>query len=256
MELKMPVHRIIPFSNVEGSGNRTSIFTQGCNANCIYCHNSETIPMKSEDSKLYTVDELIDIIKANMPFIRGITVSGGEATLHHKFLTKLFKKLKEIGISSYIDTNGFFDLDAISELVDVTDKFLYDIKGVGESLDDLCFSNFLFSGSKLVENHTDKFSNSNNHFNTLKVLLSKGKVEEVRLVYVKSFYNEKKAVKMISDILKDYPHVLFKLIRVHARGLAGERATKLKGAIPTEKETDELASYAKSLGLNNIKIIY
>lgn len=37
------VNRIIPFSCVDGPGNRTAIFLQGCNFNCLYCHNPETI---------------------------------------------------------------------------------------------------------------------------------------------------------------------------------------------------------------------
>ena len=37
------VNKIIPFSSVDGPGNRTAIFLQGCNFNCQYCHNPETI---------------------------------------------------------------------------------------------------------------------------------------------------------------------------------------------------------------------
>ena len=40
---KAPVNKIIPFSNVDGPGNRTSIFFQGCPFNCLFCHNPETI---------------------------------------------------------------------------------------------------------------------------------------------------------------------------------------------------------------------
>lgn len=40
---KAPVNRIIPFSNVDGPGCRTSIFFQGCSFSCLYCHNPETI---------------------------------------------------------------------------------------------------------------------------------------------------------------------------------------------------------------------
>ncbi len=36
------VNKIIPFSSVDGPGNRTAIFLQGCNFNCKYCHNPET----------------------------------------------------------------------------------------------------------------------------------------------------------------------------------------------------------------------
>ena len=37
------VNRIINFSNVDGPHNRTAIFFQECNFNCLYCHNPETI---------------------------------------------------------------------------------------------------------------------------------------------------------------------------------------------------------------------
>ena len=37
-----PINKIIPYSAVDGPGNRTSIFLQGCNIKCAYCHNPET----------------------------------------------------------------------------------------------------------------------------------------------------------------------------------------------------------------------
>ena len=37
-----PVNKIIPFSSVDGPGNRTAVFFQGCNWECCYCHNPET----------------------------------------------------------------------------------------------------------------------------------------------------------------------------------------------------------------------
>lgn len=39
----MLINNIIPFSNVDGPGNRLVIFVQECNLNCLYCHNFETI---------------------------------------------------------------------------------------------------------------------------------------------------------------------------------------------------------------------
>lgn len=39
----MLVNKIIPFSCIDGPGNRMVIFFQGCNFKCGYCHNPETI---------------------------------------------------------------------------------------------------------------------------------------------------------------------------------------------------------------------
>lgn len=48
MMKKAPVNKIIPFSNVDGPGNRTSIFFQGCPFDCMFCHNPETIHLCSD----------------------------------------------------------------------------------------------------------------------------------------------------------------------------------------------------------------
>lgn len=42
------INKIIKFSNVDGPGNRIAIFLQGCNLNCLYCHNPETISICSQ----------------------------------------------------------------------------------------------------------------------------------------------------------------------------------------------------------------
>ena len=43
METKGIISKILPFSSVDGPGNRSIIFLQGCNFTCQYCHNPETI---------------------------------------------------------------------------------------------------------------------------------------------------------------------------------------------------------------------
>lgn len=242
----LPVHRIIPFSNVEGIGNRSSIFVQGCNANCLYCHNSETIPKKYDNIKRYNLTDLCRIIEGHIPFIRGITVSGGEPTLYHVFLIELFKEVHKLGLSCYIDTNGFFNLNKLESLVDVTDKFLFDVKAVGSDLDALCFSE-KFLTSKSLDHKSLDYTQHNNHLMNLKKLLALGKIEEVRHVYTKGFYDEKALIKLISDILKPYPDMHLRLIRVHDKGLPEERAALLKESVPSLGEFKELCSWASTL---------
>jgi len=49
------VNKIISFSGVDGPGNRTAIFLQGCNFNCSYCHNPETISLCNNCAKCVSV---------------------------------------------------------------------------------------------------------------------------------------------------------------------------------------------------------
>ncbi len=253
--LKLPVHRIIPFSNVEGIGNRTSIFVQGCNVNCLYCHNSETIPKMSEAARYFTVDELVEEIKKQIPFIRGITVSGGEPTLYHRFLTELFHRVHQLGLTCYIDSNGFFNRERIEPLIRVTDKFLFDVKGIGKALETLCFSDFLIEGSSNGRIEGGRFFTENEHIHNLKYLLSLDKVEEVRLVYITGYYDPDQVLGIIGEAMAATRQVPLKLIRVHGKGLTVDRAKMLKGHIPKKSDMEALRDLAYLKGIHQINYI-
>lgn len=245
------LHRIIPFSNVEGTGNRCSIFLQGCNINCLYCHNPETIDRNGE-SKVVSITYLIEQVKKSMPFIRGITVSGGEPTLHYQSLVPLFQECHKLGLTCYLDSNGFFDIDRIHQLIDHTDKFLFDVKGVGKGLERLCFD-YQNKDGKENDETVKEVPVMYKNLENLKRLLVLDKVEEVRLVHIKGFYDSAYTVEQIASIIKDYPHVMFKLIRVHGKGARSQ--AYMEKHMPTISEHKALCDYAKTLCPNPIIII-
>ncbi|MCB4227197.1 4Fe-4S cluster-binding domain-containing protein [Mannheimia haemolytica] len=257
-EIFVPLHRIIPFSNVEGQGNRTSIFLQGCKLNCLYCHNPETIPRYSKEAKQVSLQYLYDQVIEAVPFIRGVTISGGEPTIHHKKLVPLFEALREQGLTCYLDSSGFFDFEATEPLINVTDKFLFDLKGDGAGLQTLCFDRKNQAG-KVPEqalpnvNHI-KPENLARNLQNLAKLLPLDKVEEVRLVYLNEFYNAHHLLEKVADLLKPYPDVLLKIIRVHTKGARDE--TGLARFVPTIEQTDELAAFAKRHGIQKVITIY
>ncbi|WP_426432451.1 pyruvate formate-lyase-activating protein [Winogradskyella sp. HB-48] len=122
------------FGTHDGPGVRFVIFLQGCKLKCLYCHNPDTIAM--EGGKPYHVNELFDLILKSKSYFGkngGVTVSGGEPLLQAKALIPLFKKLKEEGIHTALDTNGRILNHFAEELMDkYTDLVMLDIKHMTE----------------------------------------------------------------------------------------------------------------------------
>ena len=135
--VKGAIHSIETFGSVDGPGIRFIVFLKGCKLRCKYCHNADTWDPNSEDMR--TPDELLDFAERYRSYWGtegGITVSGGEPLLQIDFLTELFKKAKERGINTCIDTalqpftreEPFFS--KFNELLKYTDLMLVDIKHI------------------------------------------------------------------------------------------------------------------------------
>lgn len=162
-------------SLVDGPGNRHVLFLQGCNFDCVACHNPSTIdvcddcgicvsecpldalaivksrvvfqldlcdgcdicirvcPSNSTPMALETtVAEILDRLRADAPFLSGITVTGGEPTLQLDFLVDLFGAIKSdpalSGLTTLLDTNGTLAPDRWERLAPVLDGAMVDLK--------------------------------------------------------------------------------------------------------------------------------
>ena len=165
------VASLIPFSWVDGPGNRFVIFLQGCNFNCLACHNPQTIPLNTPRANEMSVPEVLEEIRASMPYISGITVSGGEATVQHEFVVDLFKEIKKrpefSSLTTFIDSNGNAPKAVWDLLAPYTDGVMLDLK----ALDDASHIALTGSSNAVV-------------LESIKYLDSIGKLFEVRLLLV------------------------------------------------------------------------
>lgn len=125
---------VVPFSWVDGPGNRFVVFVQGCSFDCIACHNPDTIPGRSPSSRLSTVSEMVDEIRAVEPYLAGITVSGGEATTQHRFVHDLFAAVKAdpqlSRLTTFVDSNGNAVRPVWDQLLPVMDGAMIDLKAL------------------------------------------------------------------------------------------------------------------------------
>ncbi|EIP96984.1 pyruvate formate-lyase 1-activating enzyme [Opitutaceae bacterium TAV1] len=135
MSATLRIHSIETLGTHDGPGLRMIVFTQGCPMRCVYCHNPDTLDPAG--GRLVTLAELVERAIRQKPYFGargGVTVSGGEPTLHRKTLLDLFRQLHARGINTCLDTNGLFLDDDLRALYDETDTVLLDIKHI----DDTC----------------------------------------------------------------------------------------------------------------------
>ncbi|MBR3565403.1 MAG: radical SAM protein [Paludibacteraceae bacterium] len=122
------VRKIIAQSTVDGPGNRTAVFLQGCNIRCAYCHNPETQSLHDDEAKEMTAREVFEVIRKSVPFIRGITISGGECMLQTDFLEQLINLTKTEALTALIDSNGTIPFSQHRKLLDLCDGVMLDVK--------------------------------------------------------------------------------------------------------------------------------
>ena len=133
------IHSTESFGSVDGPGVRFVIFVAGCPMRCQFCHNPDTWNMQVGEERS-TEDLLAQALryKSYWKDGGGITVSGGEPLMQMDFMIELFRKAKEKGINTTIDTSGapftreepFFG--KFNELMKYTDLLLVDIKHIDD----------------------------------------------------------------------------------------------------------------------------
>ncbi len=202
--MKAPITKIIDISFVDGPGSRTAIFFQGCNLDCLYCHNPETKTfcnacdycnkkyikssvhsVGSYEAFCMGVSELVEKIKQNQDFIEGITLSGGECTLYAPFVLELLRIIKEeTALTTMLDTNALFSEEFIEPFCAVTDGFLVDLK----AFDSNTHIKLTGKDNKQILRNITKIA-------------SKKLLQEVRTVLVEGFNDTEEEILKISNFL-------------------------------------------------------
>jgi len=124
------VHSFTTGSAVDGPGVRVVAWLTGCQFRCQYCHNPDTwrlrngMPVRIERA----VDELRKYRHGLKVMQGGLTISGGEPLVQHKFALKLFSAAREMGVHTALDTNGYLGDRLSDEDLESISVVLLDIK--------------------------------------------------------------------------------------------------------------------------------
>lgn len=217
---------------------------------CIQCDHCIRICPHHSSPKVRWLEasEVWAQIEKNMPFIQGITVSGGECSLYPEFLTELFTLAGKAGLSCFLDSNGCVDFSVFPGLMAVTDNVMLDVK----AWDFQVFHRLTGGDNSVVKKN-------------LKYLAQMGKLYEVRLVCLDEETapgtgpSERREVDMeeviagVADEVRPYLEKFrLKLIAFRNFGVRGRLETRKS---PPPEQMERLKELAVTCGFKNIQIV-
>lgn len=198
-----------------------------CIATCTHGASPKVRAMEAE--------EILKEIDDALPFIEGISVSGGESTLQAEDLIPLFQGAKERGLTALIDSNGGMDFSkgALNELLSISDGVMLDIKAWDK------------------EDHRKLTGRDNTIVKeNLAYLAETKKLEEVRLVLLDHLDNER-TLRGVANVLGEHiGDVAIKLISYRPFGVRKDYVDELNA--PTTERKAELLALAKELGFREV----
>ena len=124
------LHSFTTGSAVDGPGVRVVAWTSGCMWRCLYCHNPDTWTMSNgiPVTIARASEELSKYRRGLKVMSGGLTVSGGEPLMQHRFVVKLFTAARGMGIHTALDTNGYYGERLTDDELERIDLVLLDIK--------------------------------------------------------------------------------------------------------------------------------
>lgn len=275
--LKASINKIIPFSNVDGPGNRLSIFFQTCNFRCWYCHNPETI------NPCIHCGVCVKTCPSN-----ALTVQDGKVVWEPMLCTQCDTCIKVCPHLSSPKTSNFTVEDIITQIMKVkpfivgittsggectlNTEFLTDLfLKVGElNLTTLIDSN----GNVLLKDYPEFMNacdgvmldvkavssdfhkkltghDNKNVLSNLDYLLSINKLEEVRIVCLPHYTKETyETIEYVMKRLNGKSRL--KLIRYRKYGVRTEGLNFFNHEELKEKDFEKFVDFAKSFNQSNV----
>ena len=113
-----------------------TVFCGGCNLRCPFCHNASLVltPREGENKE----EEVLSYLEKRKGILDGICITGGEPLLQPD-LTEFMEKVKKMGFSVKLDTNGG-DPERLKRVLEtgLVDMVAMDVKSAPESYSAAC----------------------------------------------------------------------------------------------------------------------
>jgi len=124
------LHSYTTGSAVDGPGIRLVAWTTACMFRCQYCHNPDTWTLSNGIP--VTLERAIDGVRKYAAGLKamhgGFTLSGGEPLMQDRFAVRLFAAVKQMGVHTAIETNGYYSDRLTDEELKLIDLVILDVK--------------------------------------------------------------------------------------------------------------------------------
>ena len=274
---------ILKHSLVDGPGNRFVAFLQGCNFDCLACHNPYTInvcdgcgvcvdacgsgSLEARDGLVlwnpstclgcddciaicpsdstpkthqFTPRQLLEEVRPVAPFLSGVTVSGGEATMQAPFVRAWFEALRDdpelSRLTRFVDSNGHAPRATWDLLEPVMDAAMLDLKAFDDDV------------------HRELTGSSNERvLASIELLASRGQLYEVRLLLVAGRNDSDEQMRRTGAYLaRVAPGVRVKVIGFRRHGV---RPVGQGLAEPLRERLEEVAAVLRAEGIGEIVVV-
>ena len=206
---------------------------------CVFCDACIQVCPHGSSPRIrnLTPQETFCEIARQMPFIRGVTVSGGECMLHVRFLKELFTLCKQHGLHTLIDSNGTVPFAGQAELMEVTDGVMLDVKAWDRAQHEIVTG----SGNETI------LANA-------VWLAQHGKLYEVRTVVVPGLFDAEETVRQTARLLAPLAktRIRYKLITYRENGVRKEYRNYTP---PTREEMERLGRIAEAEGICEVVVV-
>lgn len=105
--MNIKIHRYLKKTKVEGPGDRFCIWVQGCSIKCSNCANVDMWDFHKGIN--IETENMINLIKNEMPNIKGVTFLGGEPFDQSNAVHKIAKGCREMGLDVIVFTGYTYE---------------------------------------------------------------------------------------------------------------------------------------------------
>ncbi len=172
---------LVSFTTIDYPGKLACVlFLVGCPIRCAYCSNPHLIPVGVGE---YDPEKVFEWLKTRVGRLEAVVFSGGEALMQGEPLFEYMRRVRELGFSIGLHTNGFYP-ENLAHAADLIDWIGIDYKATKTNYEKLTGVNIAYE--RMIK--------------SLDVWAQTGKPAEVRTTVDPRYVTPKDLLKIAQDV--------------------------------------------------------